>query len=97
MCPHLSGPGQIGHVKLWNVNVQAFVAPQKAQVRLTTSQWQQLQGVLSWAAPQKQLLELNLASRRLSAPVLSPVLYHPKELAGRNLAAGGAPCGQIQA
>ncbi|CAE7830230.1 Hcn3 [Symbiodinium microadriaticum] len=35
---------------------EAFAAPQKAEVRMTKSQWQQLQGVLSWAAPQKQSL-----------------------------------------
>ena len=30
---------------------QAFTAPQKGPNRLTTTQWQQLQGVLEWAAP----------------------------------------------
>ena len=35
---------------------QAYTAPQKGPNRLSTTQWQQLQGVLEWAEPTPELL-----------------------------------------
>ena len=39
-----------------HVASQAFTGPQKGPNRLSTAQWQQLQGVLEWAEPTPELL-----------------------------------------
>jgi len=43
--------GILSLLALTRNDYEAFTAPQKGPNRLTTTQWQQLQGVLEWAAP----------------------------------------------